>query len=81
MVINTIDIYKTRKEYVSLDDMVGEVNTDKVHESRVHMVRGHFKHKKNGCFWWNAFIRNKKTANEESVTQKDYRLKEIVSPI
>jgi hypothetical protein len=73
---NTIDIYKTHKVYVSLDEVLKEANAEKLSELHPHLVRGHFKHKKNGVFWWNSFIRNKRSATD-NVVKKDYVLKEL----
>lgn len=40
-------------------------------QARLHTVRGHFKRKKNGIFWWSSFIRGSAKAGE---IKKDYKL-------
>lgn len=40
-------------------------------QSRLHTVRGHFKRKKNGIFWWSSFIRGSAKAGQ---IKKDYKL-------
>lgn len=68
----TIDIFRERKEYHSLEEFVNSSSHVDRKEIRAHLVRGHFKHKKNGVFWWNSFIRNNKNTNV--LKAKDYVL-------
>lgn len=42
---------------------------------RLHSVRGHYKIRKAGIFWWNPFVRGKRSAGE---IKKDYDVKEQV---
>lgn len=54
---NVIQLNLTREYEAQLkaDDDLEE--TARRTGMRAHFVRGHFKHKKNGLFWWNAHIR------------------------
>jgi len=70
----TIDIFRERKVYHSLEEIIKSTSSVESKEIRAHLVRGHFKHKKNGVFWWNSFIRNNK--NQNIVKMKDYVLHE-----
>ena len=68
-----MDLFRERTEYVSLEDVSDQLW--KPHEgkkTRAHMVRGHFKKKKNGLFWWNAFMRCRKNLEEVGEVKKTY---------
>jgi hypothetical protein len=47
-------------------------SSDKIR--RLHKVRGHYKCRKSGIWWWNDFIRGSKT---KGVIEKDYNVKEL----
>lgn len=68
----TIDIFRERKVYHSLEELIQSTSSVENKEIRAHIVRGHFKHKKNGVFWWNSFIRNNKGVSIPKT--KDYVL-------
>lgn len=51
-------IYLDKVEYIKNDAPV--MRTD----MQAHMVRGHFKRKKNGIFWWNPFVRGRGKLNK-----------------
>ena len=78
-------VYLDKLEYIKNDAPV--MRTD----MQAHMVRGHFKRKKNGIFWWNPFVRGrgklnkreayivKESADERSpmVVQQDQVVREV----
>jgi len=78
-------VYLDKVEYIKNDAPV--MRTD----MQAHMVRGHFKRKKNGIFWWNPFVRGrgklnkreayivKESADERSpvVVQQDQSVREV----
>ena len=78
-------VYLDKVEYIKNDAPV--MRTD----VQAHMVRGHFKRKKNGIFWWNPFVRGrgklnkreayivKESADERSpmVVQQDQVVREV----
>jgi hypothetical protein len=78
-------VYLDKVEYIKNDAPV--MRTD----VQAHMVRGHFKRKKNGIFWWNPFVRGrgklnkreayivKESADERSpvVVQQDQSVREV----
>jgi len=78
-------VYLNKVEYIKNDAPV--MRTD----MQAHMVRGHFKRKKNGIFWWNPFVRGrgklnkreayivKESADERSpvVVQQDQSVREV----
>jgi len=78
-------VYLDKVEYIKNDAPV--MRTD----IQAHMVRGHFKRKKNGIFWWNPFVRGrgklnkreayivKESADERSpvVVQQDQSVREV----
>jgi hypothetical protein len=49
----------------------GKADTGNHRQLRLHMVRGHFKRKKNGLFWWSMHARG---LASEGVVQHDYEL-------
>lgn len=51
-------VYLNKVEYIKNDAPV--MRTD----MQAHMVRGHFKRKKNGIFWWNPFVRGRGKLNK-----------------
>lgn len=51
-------VYLDKVEYIKND--VPVMRTD----MQAHMVRGHFKRKKNGIFWWNPFVRGRGKLNK-----------------
>lgn len=51
-------VYLDKVEYIKNDAPV--MRTD----MQAHMVRGHFKRKKNGIFWWNPFVRGRGKLNK-----------------
>lgn len=71
-----LDIYKTRKEYKSLTTVGEGAGTSgrEAVERRAHLVRGHFKKKKDKLYWWNPFMRNRKNITTHGIVEKDYQL-------
>lgn len=71
-----VDIFRNRKVYHSFDQMLKDVTLSvaEASEKRAHLVRGHFKEKKNGLFWWSPFVRCRKNATTVGVVEKDYQL-------
>jgi hypothetical protein len=41
------------------------------HDLRLHFVRGHFKHRKTGLFWWSNYMRGER---QHGVIEKEYEL-------
>ena len=71
-----LDIFREKKSFVSLSEVFVFLQ-DSHHQSEerhAHMVRGHFKAKKNGLFWWNSFMRCRKNISTAGYVDKDYRL-------
>lgn len=58
-VYNVVDIYNTKKQYKSLKELGKFINTPVNKDIRAHMVKGHFKTRATGAYWWNNFIRCK----------------------
>lgn len=56
--VTTAIKFSTTREYQAQIKADDELESDAVRRGvHAHFVRGHFKHKKNGLFWWNAHIR------------------------
>jgi len=72
-----LDIYREEKQYTSISDIERGFReaASLRNEHRAHMVRGHFKRKKNGLFWWNPFMRCRSNRDTVGLIEKDYRLK------
>jgi len=70
-----LDLYRESGEFTNLIEVekfssrITKIGT----MVRSHLVRGHFKRKKNGLFWWSPFMRNRKNA-EIGIVDKDYRI-------
>jgi hypothetical protein len=47
------------------------------HPLRAHMVRGHFKHRKSGLYWWSPFMRGDRNLG---LVTKDYQLDQPGDP-
>ena len=47
-------------------------NLFKRNDSRLHMVRGHFKRRKTGIYWWSSFLRG---SEQLGLVAKDYQVK------
>lgn len=75
-VYHILDLYREGTKYESVKDVTEFVGGTGRHssEKRAHFVRGHFKRKKNGLFWWSPFMRCRKNS-EVGVVDKDYRIK------
>ncbi len=71
-----LDVFHDRKSYQSLQ----EIQTDhcdpnrEVQLRRAGLVRGHFKQRATGLFWWNDYVRNHKNRDTVGAVDKDYRL-------
>jgi len=74
---HVLDVYHNHTVYQSAQDIEDVLFCDAAEavRRRMHFVRGHFKAKKNGLFWWNPFMRNTKNA-DVGMVDKTYRLKE-----
>jgi hypothetical protein len=74
-VYHILDVFRERTIYHSLKD-VEDRASDTVGgvQRKAHLVRGHFKEKKNGLFWWNPFMRNSKNRESVGYVDKDYQL-------
>lgn len=72
-----LDIYRDLREVNDLEAVKEFIRTKAVNNgpSRAHLVRGHFKRKKNGLFWWSPFLRNRHNAKDVGIVVKDYNLK------
>ena len=71
-----LDIFRERKIYENLDEVYDFINSNRKRddERRASVVRGHFKTRKTGNFFWSSFVRNMENINKGFV-DKDYRLK------
>lgn len=71
-----LDIFRDRTKYETLNDIEQHLSTATINniERRAHLVRGHFKQKPNGLFWWSNFTRCRKNINTHGVIDKDYNL-------
>ena len=68
-----LDVFRERVEYTSLKDVSAHLwEPREGKKTRAHMVRGHFKNKKTGLFWWNHFMRNRKNRDESGEVKKTY---------
>lgn len=72
-----LDIYRDIGEIKTLDTVrqFMRASPSGHGDRRAHLVRGHFKRKKNGLFWWNPFMRARDNAKKVGVVVKDYNLK------
>lgn len=72
-----LDIYRDLGEIKDLETVTTFLRVSPSGHSnrRAHLVRGHFKRKKNGLFWWNPFMRARDSATRAGVVLKDYNLK------
>lgn len=70
-----LDIFHEKKTYGSLKEVIDftKENKNSYTERRACIVRGHFKNRSTGIFWWSDFVRNKKNIDKGFV-DKDYRL-------
>ncbi len=70
-----IDIFRDKKVYMKLSEVLDFINAENSDSSyrRACIVRGHFKTRSTGIFWWSDFVRNKKNIDKGFV-DKDYRL-------
>jgi hypothetical protein len=71
-----LDVYREKKQYVSLLDIFDHLFIDKEEtvKRRAHLVRGHFKQKNGRLFWWNSFLRCRTNKEVVGMVDKDYRL-------
>lgn len=72
---HVLDIFREKKVFDGLENIKDFINSDKTNteERRACIVRGHFKTRSTGIFWWSDFVRNKKNIDKGYV-DKDYRL-------
>lgn len=70
-----LDVYRDHAPYVDQNDIEKQMfyTTHEARERRAHFVRGHFKERATGLYWWNAFMRNARNAKKGFV-DKDYLL-------
>lgn len=70
-----LDIFREKKVFDGLENIKDFINSDKTNteERRACIVRGHFKNRSTGIFWWSDFVRNKKNIDKGFV-DKDYKL-------
>lgn len=57
--------------YESLEDLQTDVAKSVSSEMKAHVVRGHFKKRATGVFWWNSFLRGHR---KNGVIEKHYEL-------
>lgn len=76
-VYRVLDVYRDRKEFTSMADIKEFLNPPDhvILARRAGLVRGHFKERTTGVFWWDMFVRNKKNAETVGVVDKDYSLR------
>lgn len=74
-----LDLYRTLGDDPTMFDaeVFSKMSRAKIHQqspTKMHSVRGHFKRKKNGLFWWSPFVRCRKNKDTVGIIEKDYRL-------
>lgn len=57
--------------YVSLTEVQNDVRKSVSRELKAHVVRGHFKRRSSGVFWWNSFLRGHR---KNGVIEKHYEV-------
>jgi hypothetical protein len=66
---HVVDIFHKTKKYHKLIEVEAFAEMKMSSNVRAHMVRGHFKQKQSGLYWWNSFLRYKKN---EGFINKNY---------
>lgn len=76
-IYRVLDIWRDRKQFVSLQDIKSFLSPpeEERRKQRAGLVRGHFKIRQTGLFWWDMFMRNSRNAQTVGVIDKDYSLK------
>lgn len=71
-----LDLFKQKKVYTSLEDIKDDLCKSRPASllRRAVLVRGHFKQRKTGLFFWDFHTRNKHNAETHGVVDKDYRV-------
>lgn len=68
---HVVDIFHKKKNYEKLSDVVNYSKEELTNRIRAHMVRGHFKQRASGLYWWNPFLRCK---TNERFVDKHYEV-------
>lgn len=66
---HVVNIFHKKVVYEKLADVEAFSDSETTSHIRAHMVRGHFKQRKSGLYWWNPFLRCKKN---QGFVDKDY---------
>lgn len=66
---HVVNIFHKKVVYEKLADVEAFSNSETTSHIRAHMVRGHFKQRGSGLYWWNPFLRCKKN---QGFVDKDY---------
>lgn len=71
-----LDLFKQKKVYTSLDGIEEDLCKPRraTELRRAVLVRGHFKQRKTGIFFWDHYTRNKHNAETHGIVDKDYRV-------
>jgi len=69
-----LDIYFENEdaEFTSMVDVANYTERQPPTTKRQHVVRGHFKRKNGKLYWWNTFVRSRRS--ETGIVEKDYRV-------
>lgn len=71
---HVLDLFKQKKVYASLEDIKEDLCKPRNATAlrRTVLVRGHFKKRKTGIFFWDHYTRNKHNAETHGIVDKDY---------
>ena len=71
-----LDLFRQKKVYTSLQSIEDDLCRPRTASTlrRAVLVRGHFKQRKTGLFFWDFHTRNKHNAETHGMVDKDYRI-------
>ncbi len=71
-----LDLFREKKVLTTLGEITREYCSERKDSStkRTHVVRGHFKKRNTGLFWWSHFVRNNANRETHGAVEKDYRI-------
>jgi hypothetical protein len=75
-IYGVLDIYRDRKVFESMTDVLEFLQPSDYERlvQRAGLVRGHFKNRKTGLWWWNFYIRNRHNSQKVGEVVNDYEL-------
>jgi len=71
-----LDLFKQKNTYTSLEEIKNDLCKPRAATAlrRAVLVRGHFKQRRTGLFFWDFHTRNKHNAETHGIVDKDYRV-------